>query len=41
MVQKDAFSLEGRVVDARGAVVAQASVTTINVDTSLTYRGRN
>src|ERR1700692_433274 len=27
MAQKDAASLEGRVVDARGAVVAQASVT--------------
>ena len=27
MAQKDAASLEGRVVDGRGAVVAQASVT--------------
>ena len=41
MAQKDAASLEGRVVDARGAVVAQASVTAINVDTSLTYRAES
>ena len=41
MAQKDAASLEGRVVDARGAVVAQASVTVINVDTSLTYRAES
>jgi hypothetical protein len=30
LAQKDAASLEGRVVDARGAVVAQAAVTAIN-----------
>ena len=36
MAQKDAASLEGRVVDARGAVVAQASVTATNVDTTFT-----
>src|SRR3984885_16364690 len=41
VAQKDAASLEGRVVDARGAVVAQASVTAINVDTSLTYRAES
>ncbi len=41
MAQKDAASLEGRVVDGRGAVVAQASVTAINVDTSLTYRAES
>ena len=41
VAQKDAASLEGRVVDARGAVVAQAAVTVINVDTSLTYRAES
>ena len=41
LAQKDAASLEGRVVDARGAVVAQASVTVINLDTSLTYRAES
>jgi Carboxypeptidase regulatory-like domain/TonB dependent receptor len=39
--QKDAASLEGRVVDSRGAVVASASVTAVNVDTSLTYRAQS
>ena len=38
MAQKDAASLEDRVVDARGAVVAQASVTATNVDATFTYR---
>ena len=41
MAQKDAASLEGRVVDASGAVVAQASVTATNVDTTLTYRAES
>jgi hypothetical protein len=41
MAQKDAASLEGRVVDARGAVVAQASVTATNVDTTFTYRAES
>ncbi len=41
LAQKDAASLEGRVVDARGAVVPQASVTAINVDTTLTYRAES
>ena len=39
--QKDAASLEGRVVDASGAAVASASVTATNVDTSLTYRAQS
>jgi hypothetical protein len=41
MAQKDAASLEGRVVDSRGAVVAGASVTAVNVDTTLTYRAQS
>jgi outer membrane receptor protein involved in Fe transport len=41
LAQKDAASLEGRVVDARDAVVAGASVTVINVDTTLTYRAES
>jgi outer membrane receptor protein involved in Fe transport len=39
--QKDAASLEGRVVDASGAAVASASVVATNVDTSLTYRAQS
>jgi autotransporter translocation and assembly factor TamB len=39
--QKDAASIEGRVVDASGAAVAAASVTATNVDTSLTYRAQS
>jgi outer membrane receptor protein involved in Fe transport len=39
--QKDAASIEGRVVDASGAAVASASVTATNVDTSLTYRAQS
>ena len=39
--QKDAASIEGRVVDTSGAAVAAASVTATNVDTSLTYRAQS
>jgi outer membrane receptor protein involved in Fe transport len=39
--QKDAASIEGRVVDTSGAAVASASVTATNVDTSLTYRAQS
>src|ERR1700761_73619 len=41
VAQKDAASLEGRVVDSRGAVVSGASVTATNVDTTLTYRAQS
>jgi outer membrane receptor protein involved in Fe transport len=41
MAQKDAASLEGRVVDSRGAVVSGAAVTVVNVDTSLTYKAQS
>jgi outer membrane receptor protein involved in Fe transport len=41
IAQKDAASLEGRVVDSRGAVVSDAAVTAVNVDTSLTYKAQS
>jgi hypothetical protein len=36
--QKDAASLEGRVVDSTGAVVAGAAVSAVDQETNLTYR---
>ena len=36
--QRDAASLEGRVVDSSGAVIANASVVAVNTDTNFSYR---
>lgn len=39
--QRDAASLEGRVVDSSGAVIANASVVAVNTDTNFSYRAQS
>src|ERR1700678_2349001 len=39
--QRDAASIEGRIVDMSGATIANASVAAVNVDTNFTYHAQS
>ncbi len=41
LAQRDAATLEGRVLDQSGAIVPNASVTAVNVETNFTYHGQS